>query len=312
MKNHDDERYKALPTWQKDLFWIFITGEGNIENPDDYTVWRIPKPFELGLLFGTGTEKMLDFAVSQDKNFDMMKDFMKDFGSDIISGLGPMPDFLRPFIENSVNKSFFTDRPIVSRGMEKLLPEFQYNEYTSETSKLLGKAMRELGFGNFSSPAKIDNVINAWTGTLGNYALKVIDKSIIKSGLAPDPIKPSDTLADVPVIQAFVVRNPSGGSEFISKFYKEYEKIEQELSTANKLIKEGLYERALELYGQAKLDKIPLLAFKEALSKQASFVRKIYQSREINPDDKRQLIDQTYLIMIDLAKTALELTKDDN
>lgn len=311
MKNHDDERYKALPRWQKDLFWIFITGEGDVKNPNDYTVWRIPKPFELGLLFGTGTEKMLDFAVSKDKNFDMMKDFMKDFGSDIISGLGPMPDFLRPFIENSVNKSFFSDRPIVSRGMEKLLPEFQYNEYTSETSKLLGKAMRELGFGNFSSPAKIDNVINAWTGTLGSYALNVIDKSIIKSGLAPDPVKPSDTLSDIPVIRAFVVRNPSGGSEYISMFYKEYEKIEQELSTANKLIKEGLYERALELYGQAKLDKIPLLAFKEALSKQSSFVRKVYQSREINADDKRQLIDQTYLLMIDLAKTALDLTKEE-
>ena len=310
MNNHDDERYKALPAWQKDLFWIFITGEGDINNPNDYTVWRIPKPFELGLLFGTGTEKMLDFAVSQDKNFDMMKDFIKDFGTDIISGLGPMPDFLRPFIENSVNKSFFSDRPIVSRGMEKLLPEFQYNEYTSETSKLLGKAMRELGFGNFSSPAKIDNVINAWTGTLGGYALKLLDKSIIKSGLAPDPIKPSDTLADIPVIKAFVVRNPTGGSEYISRFYKEYEKIQEELSTADKLIKEGLYSRALELYGEAKLGKIPLLAFKEALSKQASFVRKVYQSREINADDKRQLIDQTYLLMIDLAKTGLEITKD--
>ena len=36
------------------------------------------------------------------------------------------------------------------------------------------------------------------------------------------PIKPADTLADMPIIKAFIVRNPSGGSEHIEDFYKNY------------------------------------------------------------------------------------------
>ena len=262
------------------------------------------------MLFGTGTEKLLDFAVSQDKNFDLFKEFMKDFGTDILSGLGPSPDFLKPFIENSVNKSFFTDRPIVNRAMEKLLPEFQYSEYTSETAKIIGKAMKELGGGNFSSPAKIDNVIQAWTGTLGRYALQVLDKSLIKSGLVPDPIKPSDTLSDIPVVRAFVVRNPSGGSEYITRFYKEFEKIQAPLESAKKLMDEGFSDKAKELLGEINFDKIPLLAFKEAISAQASFVRKVYQSKDFTADEKRQTIDEAYILMISLAKEALEMTKE--
>ena len=55
--NNEDERYKELPQWQKDLFWIVITGEGK-----DTIVWRIPKPFELGYVFGTLPERLLDFV----------------------------------------------------------------------------------------------------------------------------------------------------------------------------------------------------------------------------------------------------------
>jgi hypothetical protein len=49
--NHDDPRYKELPHWQKDLFWIVMTKDHDL--PD-------PKPFELGVVFGSGVERILD------------------------------------------------------------------------------------------------------------------------------------------------------------------------------------------------------------------------------------------------------------
>jgi hypothetical protein len=42
--NHDDPRWKEIPDWERDLFWIVLTKEH---------IYRIPKPFELGVLFGS-------------------------------------------------------------------------------------------------------------------------------------------------------------------------------------------------------------------------------------------------------------------
>ncbi len=57
MVNHDDPRWKEIPQWQKDLFWIVMTKD---------KIWRIPKPFELGILFGSTVERYLDYLDSKD------------------------------------------------------------------------------------------------------------------------------------------------------------------------------------------------------------------------------------------------------
>ena len=41
---------------------------------DGYFYFPVPKPFELGLIFGTGTEKLLDFYVKEDPA--IIKDFI--------------------------------------------------------------------------------------------------------------------------------------------------------------------------------------------------------------------------------------------
>lgn len=48
--NKDDPRYQELPQWQKDIFWVI---------PGKDTLYKIPKPFELGILFGTVPERMM-------------------------------------------------------------------------------------------------------------------------------------------------------------------------------------------------------------------------------------------------------------
>ena len=63
--NKDSETYKALPQWQKDLFWIIISNEGT----EKEVVWRIPKPFELGWIFGTLPERMLDWIYKEDAEY---------------------------------------------------------------------------------------------------------------------------------------------------------------------------------------------------------------------------------------------------
>jgi hypothetical protein len=303
--NHDDERYKELPQWQKDLFWIIITGEGK-----DSIAWRIPKPFELGYVFGTLPERALDFMLTKDPT--AIKNFIKDLAFDNATSLLPIPDIAKPVIEAWSNKSLFTKKPIVPRSLEGVLPEYQYTEYTSETSKILGKLIRQISgdYSGISSPARIESTINNWTGTLGRTFTTVLDKALIASGVVDDPIKPSETLSDMPIIRAFVVRNPSAGSEYITTFYNKYDKVNKVFNTIDRLQKSGNFEEANKLLTNLPVEATILKSTYRLVQDNDKRVRDIYNSKLFTPNEKRQLIDELYRQMIDISKYSLEAIKD--
>tara|TARA_R110002051_G_scaffold319321_1_gene403190 strand:- start:598 stop:5016 length:4419 start_codon:yes stop_codon:yes gene_type:complete len=295
IKNHDDPRYQELPRWQKDLFWIFITDSG--------FVWRVPKPFELGIVFGTGTEKLLDYMYS--KNPGKIEDFIKEMAKTNLKNLMPIPTAFVPLIEQKFNTSLFTNRPIVARDQEGILPEYQWTEYTSETAKLLGRGLRFIlgDQTSWTSPARIDSVISNWTGTLGKHLVDFADKLLIANGVVKDPIKPADTLADMPIIKAFIVRNPSGGSEHIEDFYKNYLPIKKRLDTINSLEEPFEIQKQIKILNEKiGMDNVILLGYADALSMQRQLIDSVTKNPEIHPDEKRQLIDDTYRMMIMIAK----------
>ena len=303
--NHDDERYKELPQWQKDLFWIVITGEGK-----DSIAWRIPKPFELGYVFGTLPERLLDFVQTKDPT--AIKKFINTLAFDNATSLIPVPDVAKPVIEAFSNRSLFTKQPIVPRSLEGLLPEYQYTEYTSETSKLLGKLIRQISgeYSGVSSPVRIESTINNWTGTLGRTFTSVLDKALIGSGVIDDPIKPEQTLADIPVIRAFVVRNPSAGSEYITTFYDKYEKVNKIFNSIDTLQKAGNFEEANKLLTNLPVEATILKTSYKLIQDLDKRVRDTYNSKFLPPDEKRQLIDEMYRNMIDISKYSLDAIKD--
>jgi hypothetical protein len=303
--NNEDERYKELPQWQKDLFWIVITGEGK-----DSIVWRIPKPFELGYIFGTLPERALDFVKTKDPT--AIKKFIETLAFDNATSLIPVPDIAKPLVEAWSNKSLFTKKPIVPRSLEGLLPEYQYTEYTSETSKILGKLIRQISgeYSGISSPVRIESTINNWTGTLGRTFTTVLDKALIASGIIDDPIKPEDTLADIPIIRAFVVRNPSAGSEYITTFYDKYDKVSKIFNSIDTLQKSGNFEEANKLLTNLPAEAAILKTSYKLVQDNDKRVRDIYNSKFFTPNEKRQLIDELYRNMIDISKYSLEAIKD--
>lgn len=223
--NRNDKRYREIPQWQRDLFWIVLT-------PNH--IYRIPKPFELGIMFGSVPERILESIDNSDPEvFDQLMKSIMDGGSP-----GFIPTGLIPIIENITNYSFFLDRPIVSEGKQGLPPEYQSNTYTSETAKIIGET---LGY----SPAKIDNLIQGYSGGLGRYATQSIDAVLKGTGLRSVPTAPAKDLADYPVIKAFVVRNPVGSSsESVNRIYNLYSKANSDMQYVNKLVKEGRLEEA--------------------------------------------------------------------
>ena len=293
--NHDDEEIKQVPGWQKDLFWL-IKANG--------VILRIPKPFLLGLVYGTIPERLVNLILDKDPHaFD---NFLHTFARGALPGV--IPTTAIPIIENWANKSYFLDRPIVPRNREKVLPEYQYQPYTTELAKQLGKILSKIPYAgetSIASPAKIENLIQGWTGGLGKHALNIADYALRKAGALENKIKPTKTLADMPLIKGFVVRYPSSSAESIQKFYNNYEKLTSTISTARGLAKEFKEKEATGLIEQEQITikmQTDMNLYYNALGNANEFIHMVYDNPEIKADEKRRLIDNTYLDMINIAK----------
>lgn len=332
--NKDDSRYNDAPNWEKDLFWVMPTDRWEkssygdaMSRPGDLrrqssdgswevnngAVFRIPKPFVFGTLFGSLPERALSAFYKSDP------DKFKSFSDTIIAGLVPniMPTAILPAVEQGVNKSFFTGNQVVSSQVEKYMPEYQYTEYTSETAKQLGKiigfvpGLRDIGPKNakLNSPMVVDNWIRDWTGTTGGYAVQLIDKSLHAAGIGDQAPKPVSTLADIPAVKAFVMRYPQAKLQPIQDFRDNFDQTSKVVNTIQMLAKGGDWNAANKLMKSEQDSFFKMGSINQAISNQNSMIQKINKDPKMSPNDKRQLIDSLYFQMNQTAKMGNELLK---
>jgi len=291
--NRDNPRYQELPQYRKDLFW-------NIILPDTPII-SIPKPFELGIVFGTVPERILQWIDKNDK------EALEGIIPAVMRGATPgyIPTILTPYLENKTNYSFFRDRPIVSQSLQGLPEEFQANTYTSETAKQIGLLLKK-------SPAKIENYVLGYSAGLGRYALETMDVILKKTGIVNPPPAPTGTLADVPGMRAFIAREPIGsGSESVNKFYDLLDEARRAKAGAEFLYKKNKLDEAVEYF-----KKHPEIDYAKGLEKMASdlsvmrtVIEEIRLSRDISPEAKKEKIDMIYRLMTESTKQLLELIK---
>jgi len=297
--NKDDPYYQELPEWRKVLFWNIVL------HNDDGTLKAIislPKPFEYGLLFGSTIESALDWIYHDNP------DSMKETANQIAQALKlvPLPTATVPIIEWWANKSMFFDRPIVPRGKEILEPVLQYGPHTSKTARVIAEIMDKIpGLKEVASPAKIENLLHGYFAAGGSLALKAGDELIEHFKIIDVPPDPKMTLADIPGIRAFIARFPSANTKSIEDFYKEYNELNRKWESAK--------ERAgIRGYGIKTAIPQKLLRYRAA-AKALSILRKkadiIYNSKKLNADEKREMLDNIYLSMINVARAALNKEK---
>jgi len=235
LRNREDPEYFEIPQWQRDLFWMFKVGD---------TWFRIPKPFGYGQIFGTLPERFLEYVDTKDP------DSFKGLVNSLVTSVSPIPTegslgavistWILPFVEGIANWSFFRQRKLISEWDEKLVSEEQFNRYTSETAKELGKVIN-------ASPTKIENFVQNWAGASGKYALNIGDGLM---QIAGGPVRPSRPIeaSDVPFIRGFIARNPTGTiAESVSDFYEDRERITKLHNTYNRYQKRRDRKAAKEL-----------------------------------------------------------------
>jgi len=313
MLNYNDKDYKEQPEWLKQNYYYYKLGD----KPN-----RFPKPFEVGTFVSSVIEKTLDWIrTNEPQEFNK---FAKDFFINNAKGFYPIPTAVRPLIENFSNYSFFRDAPIVPKSLDKNLPnKFYYTEYTSETFKLLSKTINGLvGDDSFlaTNPIHAENVFRSWTGGLGRYIIDTLDYALVKGKIIDDPIKPTDTLSKIPVVRAFDIRDvPGYSAQSIVKFFEEYEKVETIINGMDFAKKAGDFEEYKKLKETLNVDEVKLLDYRKSIKDLDTQIRTIYNLKEFpngdipTPDEKRELIDDYYRLMINFAQqglTYLELVRE--
>jgi hypothetical protein len=327
--NKDDPRYQEIPRWEKDLFWIIPTDKWTDASPEEAeslpeymvrqtngktqinkgSIYRLPKPQELGIVFGSLPERTLEAFFTENPNA------FKDFNETMVNLVTPsfIPDAVAPAVEQYFNKSFFTGRDIVPNHLKDILPEYQFVEYTSETAKTLGKMVATIDkTSDFASPMVLQNYIQSWGGSLGQYAVQLADKALVATGVAPDNVDPTASLSDVPFVKSFVVRFPQAGSNSVQDFYDNYGESQTVIKTIRHLAKEGDFasvEKEMALQENQE-NLVSLDGIKEALTAQSKFIRLVHKNPEITADEKRQMIDGIYLMMTETAKQGNLLMQD--
>ena len=203
--NKDDERYQELPQWEKDTFWI-IPGKENM--------YRVPKPFEAGVLFGTSFERMLQYFDDAKNNRKIVG--FKGFGDRVIDSLAPsfMPTAMIPVVEAMTNYSLFRQRNIIPQSQENLPAHLQYGANTSEVAKFVGDRINV-------SPYIVDNTIRGYGGGLAGLGLSGIDAA---TGAKEN--NASKKWYEAPGLRGFTAA-PYQSSNSVQRVYDDYKEQEK-------------------------------------------------------------------------------------
>ena len=192
-KNKDKDWYKNLPPAYKYNNLFFEIG-GN--------VFRLPIPFELGIIFMSAPQAALDT--------------MKDKDSKSLQGLldlaeaqipNPMPSVFQPAYSIAKNKNYL-GVPIESEGMQYLYPTERKRDYTTKLAIALSKGMDKIGWQ--LSPIQLDYMLDSYSGGfLRQFRIT------------------GEELSDYPVIGDLMLRDPSYPKRQLNEYFSDWEVLRQ-------------------------------------------------------------------------------------
>jgi hypothetical protein len=265
----DDEEYKNATEAERDQNWIV----GGV---------KIPIPFEVGLIFKTGTERITRLLAGDDT--------LNDANEAVIRGLVntfeiPLtgPQAVSPVFEVVLNKNWFTGRPVVPEYMSDRPPSEQYKYYTAEFAKGLGEAFNV-------SPLKIEHVLNGYSGTMGSYLLTAVDSAYKMA--TGKPIMLDWRSDEIPVIGTLFqdAGGSSGQMQRWNDFIFSVRGVHASLQAARTQDPDR-FVRLNEKYGDVAALKPRLEKVNNKINELRSQRKRVYLSSDMTDDQKRKQLD---------------------
>jgi hypothetical protein len=271
---HDDDEYKKLTKEERDGYWIVpgLTFNGK--------PFRFPIPFEIGVVFKVFPERILELTYGQ----DTPKEFRESITRNIVDTLkfNPIPQAFIPIYENISNHSFFTGEKIVGRGLEDVAKPLQYTASTSKGARWLGEQTGQ-------SPIQIENVIRGYTGTMGMYAVNMLDSFF---STQDDPVKATTRAEQLPVIKRFFASD----SGTVAQYYDLKDEVDEVVRTVNFLSLND--PDKLEAYLKDNENTYMLKDFVSSIEKDMKQIREyrnaVNADKDMSGDEKRTILDELH------------------
>ena len=286
--NKKQPGYDSVPGWKKDTGWVYCSGGA--------CKW-LPGAFEWHIIFSAIPRRIFEWMDEDNPEaFDkLLETTARGVGNNVV------PTIFQAWLENFGNYDPFFERPIIPRGLEEVTPAEQFTPHTSELAKRIGRFLEY-------PPAKIDNLIQGYTGGLGRTVVQGLDGLLREEDIGE---RPEGGITTWPGVRVFFVRVPSLSGEVVQDFFRFRERAREAVLTRNRMIKEGRDHAAFDIEFAWEI------SIHRSFEKQArrfSLLRrgllKIDRDTNLTGDQKRKAIDQITLWMIQQSKAKVEGAKE--
>lgn len=290
LMNRDDDRYKQLTDYEKDLYWHFFIGDQH---------FRLPKPFEVGAFFGSVPERLLDSAINQNP-----AEFFERMGWIIQNQwrVNPVPQVVRPILTVYSNWDEFRQSTVVPPWLDSSVrPEEQYDDRTPLVAIEAGRLTHV-------SPAKIEALVQGYLGAIGTYSMVAADQMLTTFGQYPQ--KPTVPWTEYPAVRRFVGPKTPNTTQYVQEFYQMRDEANRTWASVQRLIADGEVDRAQQIIRENP----DLIAVRKALDTVGKQMAKIQRTihvvrvnKEMVGNEKRDQIDRLRAARNKLAETIVPL-----
>ena len=205
--------------------------------------------------------------------------------------MNPIPQLVKPILDVYANKDSFTGRPIETMGMEKMLPEYRYNQHTSMAARGISTVGNAISGENFMSPVQIDHLIQGYFGWLGTFIVGASD--LVARPLTGQPSNPTPDYTKI-ATGGLVKNLPEDQSRYVTQMYNQAKEIEEAYGTYKNLQKQGKHDEA-KAFRKDHEDDLKKFHKIEAVKRQESVynerIRAIERNELLSPDEKKDKIE---------------------
>jgi hypothetical protein len=317
LRNKDEDWYKALPEEEKDMY-VHVQVNGKH--------WRLPKAFEVGMIFGVGVERMFEYFYSNeddagkvaiDRLWFVIGEVFNFFNRQTVI---PLPQFIQPLFEASNNWNQFFQSPIVPEYMmdiAEVTPELAFRAQTSPAMRELAKAMPGFAPDTLRNPMLLEHLVRGYFGTLGAYAM-VMSDGLVRQAF-DYPARPALRWSQYPVVKRFyrgdeppsrtnfeeIMYEVMNNARQIERAVNQMEKLEMDDEVDKFMEKGSKYDPSFT--NQAVLDAAAAMESSyEQIRQLNKETTELWEDEEMTPEQKLRELNNIYRDKMENAKDAYE------
>jgi hypothetical protein len=285
----DDDAYKNAAPDQKYNNW-FMPIPGSNEK------FRVPIPFEAGILFKSVPEAMVNMLYGRDKD---AAEGMRQALQKLIPGgdtLG-IPQIARPLLEAKTGTSFYTGRSIESIHEQQLPAGMRSRPTTTAFADQLGSSLN-------LSPVMIDHVLNGYTGSLGTAVMGIASAMVF--GKQNTEGTAALHGSQMPVIGS--VFQPEDAGNIVNEAYAKMNEIKQIKNGYSELVAQGRTQDAVA-YRERMANELAMSGaatrFSSGMTKYAKMLQQLKAHPTGTPEQQMQRIDEIKRLRTNFAQQSV-------